>query len=82
MLVVATLAQGYKALLFAYVLPLLLLVSSLMIFSSISKVEATAALGSLLLLVPYYLLLYHFRHRLKNSFHFMVQKQQNISQYE
>jgi sigma-E factor negative regulatory protein RseC len=81
-LVVATLAQGYKALLYAYLLPLLLLVSSLILLSSISKEEATAALGSLLLLVPYYWLLYHYRHKLKNSFHFIVQKQQNISQYE
>jgi sigma-E factor negative regulatory protein RseC len=81
-LVVATLAQGYKALLFAYLLPLILLVCSLILISSISKEESTAALGSLLLLVPYYWLLYHYRHKLKNSFHFMVQKQQNISQYE
>ncbi len=81
-LVIATLAQGYRALLFAYVLPLILLVSSLILLSSVSKDEATAALGSLLLLVPYYWILYHCRHKLKNSFHFMVQKQQNISQYE
>lgn len=81
-LVVASSAQGYKALLFAYLLPLTLLVTSLVLLSSISKEEATAALGSLLLLVPYYGLLYHYRHKLKNSFHFMVQKQQNISQYE
>jgi sigma-E factor negative regulatory protein RseC len=81
-LVIATLAQGYKALLFAYLLPLILLVGSLILISSISKEEATAALGSLLLLVPYYWLLYHYRHKLKNSFHFKVQKQQNISQHE
>ncbi len=81
-LVVATSAQGYKAVLFAYLIPIILLVTSLILLSSISKEEATAALGSLLLLVPYYGLLYHYRHRLKNSFHFMVQKQQNISQYE
>jgi sigma-E factor negative regulatory protein RseC len=81
-LVVATLSQGYKALLFAYLLPLILLVSSLILLFSISKEEATAALGSLLLLVPYYWVLYHYRHKLKNSFRFMVQKQPNISQYE
>lgn len=81
-LVVTTSSQGYKAILYAYLLPLALLVISLMFLITLTKEEALAALGSLLLLFPYYWLLYHFRHKLKKSFHFKLQKQSNISQNE
>lgn len=80
--VVTTSTQGYKALLYAYLLPLIILVFSLIIFLSLIKAEAIAALGSILLLFPYYLLLYYFRHRLKDSFHFTVQKLQTYPDYE
>ena len=80
--VVTTSTQGYKAIIYAYVLPLTILIISLMILINLTKEEALAALGSLLLLFPYYWLLYHFRHKLKKSFHFKVQKQSNISHNE
>ena len=81
-LVVATSNQGYKAVFYAYLLPLILLVVSLMIFLALTKDEAISALGAIVCLSPYYLLLYLLRHRLKNSFNFKIHKQSNIPQYE
>ncbi len=81
-LVVATSTQGYKAIFYAYLLPLILLVINLMILLVLTKEEVIAALGSIVSLFPYYLLLYLFRHKLKNSFDFKINKQPNISQYE
>lgn len=68
---------GYRALLFAYLLPLILLVSSLIILVAILKNEAKAAFASILCLVPYYLLLWLLKGKMKESFHFTVQKLSN-----
>lgn len=73
-LVVTSDGQGYRALFYAYLLPLILLVSSLIIFVPIFNNEAKAALASILCLVPYYLLLWFLRNRMRDNFHFTVQK--------
>jgi sigma-E factor negative regulatory protein RseC len=78
-LVVTSVGQGYRALLYAYLLPLILLVTCLIALLSITKNEATAAVGAIICLAPYYSLLWLFRHKIQDSFHFIIQKQSNLS---
>jgi len=78
-LIVTSVGQGYRALLYAYLLPLILLVTCLIALISLTKDEATAAVGAIICLAPYYSLLWLFRHKLQDSFHFSIQKQSNIS---
>ena len=78
-LVVTSAGQGYTALFYAYLLPLLLLVTGLIVLLSITKNEATSAIGAIICLAPYYSLLWLFRHKIQDSFHFTVQKIPNIS---
>lgn len=80
--VITLTSQGYKAVVFAYLLPLLLLVGTLLTILSMKGGEAAAALGSLIILIPYYWLLYFFKDKIKSSFHFMAQKLPNNSYNE
>ncbi|HEY5510208.1 MAG TPA: SoxR reducing system RseC family protein [Prolixibacteraceae bacterium] len=73
-LVLTSDGQGYRALLYAYLLPLILLVTCLIALLSITKNEATAAVGAIICLAPYYSLLWLFRHKIQDSIHFTVQK--------
>lgn len=77
-LVVGTLSQGYKALLFAYLIPLALLVINLLILNTYTKNEAFSALGALLSLAPYYFILYLNREKIQNSFNFAIRKLPNL----
>ena len=64
---------GHKAVLMGYVLPLIVLVGSVILFLSLFKHEGMAALLSILMLVPYYFTLYLFRKRLRKEFRFRVE---------
>lgn len=64
---------GHKAVLMGYVLPLIVLVGSIILFLSLFKNEGLAALLSILMLVPYYFALYLFRNRLKKEFRFRIE---------
>ncbi len=78
-LIIATSEQGYKAIFYAYILPLFILVMNLLILLSIIKDEALAALGSILLLSPYFLILFLLRNRIKSSFNFTIKKMPNTT---
>ena len=66
---------GYKAVLWAFVLPLLLLMGVVFMSVSIWDVgELTAALISLAALVPYYSLLYIMRHKMGDKLAFTIKK--------
>lgn len=71
--VVADSATGFRASLYAYLLPLLLMVVTLVIVLSVVQVEWVAALSSLGVLVPYYLLLYLLRDKMKSRLTFMLE---------
>lgn len=71
-------SMGWKAVVAGYVAPLILLVGSIIIFLSVLHHEGLAALLSLLMLVPYYLVLYLFRNRLKKEFRFKVESGEHI----
>jgi sigma-E factor negative regulatory protein RseC len=66
---------GIKAVVLGYLIPFLLLISSLLIMDSAGLSEWKAGLISVAMLIPYYFLLYFFRNRLKKSFTFELTKQ-------
>ena len=66
---------GYKAVFWAFVLPLLFLILVLVLSLKIWNLsDIKAALASLVALVPYYGVLYFFRNRMANSFRFNIKK--------
>ena len=70
--VVVTLRQslGYKALMLGYIIPFLILLVALFAITLSTGKEALAALVAVLLMVPYYGLLYRYRQKLRKTFHF------------
>ena len=72
MIVIET-RHGIRALFLAYVIPLIMVVSVLFITSHVLKNEAAAGLISLGMLIPYYLLIFLFRHQLKKTFAFHLE---------
>ena len=73
--VVGRLGLGLRATLWAYVVPLLLLMTVLLAVSQLTGSEGLGALMCLLALVPYYGALYLFRNRLQRTFQFQVKSQ-------
>lgn len=66
---------GYKAVLWAFVIPLILLISVIIASTSIWQVnELQAALLALVSLVPYYALLYIIRHKMGEKLAFSIKK--------
>jgi sigma-E factor negative regulatory protein RseC len=65
---------GLKAVFLGYVLPLIILIISVIIFLFIMKNEGAAALLAILMLVPYYTVLYLFRNQLKKQFRFRIEE--------
>lgn len=72
--VMADAAVGFLASLYAYLLPLFLMVATLVVVMAVCHSEALAALLSLGVLVPYYILLFLFRERLRNRLRFSLCK--------
>lgn len=69
---------GHKAVIMGYVLPLVVLLVSILVFLSLFHHEGLAALLSMLMLIPYYLVLYLFRNKLQKVFRFRIeQSEQN-----
>lgn len=64
---------GNIAVLLGYVVPFLLLVGILLLVLFISGNEGLAGLSAILILVPYYWLLYIYKNRLKNTFSFRIE---------
>ncbi len=63
---------GMKAVTFAFGLPLLLLVVALIVALRVSGSEKTAAIAALGILVPYYVVLFLLRNRIKRDFQFRI----------
>lgn len=70
--VIADASVGFRASLYGYLLPLLVMVVTLVVVLSISHSEGMAALSALGILIPYYLILYLFRNRLKKRLQFAL----------
>ncbi len=65
---------GYKALLYGYIAPFFVLMTGIIIMLSLGINEGISGLVALLLLCPYYLLLYYYRDKLKKQFTFSITK--------
>lgn len=65
---------GYKALLLGYLLPLVVLIVSLFLFSYLGVSEGKAGLCSLLTLIPYYTVIYLFKGSITKHFNFDIEK--------
>ncbi len=66
---------GYKALFLGYIIPFLILIISLFAVALTTGNEGLAALVAVLLMGPYYAVLYRYRHKLRKTFHFQIQKE-------
>lgn len=70
--VVADASVGFRASLYGYLLPLVLMVATLVVVMRASGSEGAAALSALGILVPYYIGLYLFRNKLRSRLQFTL----------
>lgn len=70
--VIGSKTMGWKAVGYAFVLPFLLLMGMLIGVTTWGGDELTAGLSALGILIPYYLILYLFRNKMKNRFTFTL----------
>ena len=70
--VVGKTSMGLKAVLFAFILPLILILMTLLILSSIGVDERQAALFSLFAVIIYFLGIYFFKNKVKQTFIFTI----------
>lgn len=66
--------QGFMALWLGYILPLLVMLAALLIVVAITGREGLAGIIAVLILMPYYVLLYLFRNKVKEKFEFKIRK--------
>lgn len=69
--------SGPKALFLGYILPFLLVLTTLLITFQITGDEAVSGLSSLAILIPYYFGLFTFRSKLKREFAFRLKASMN-----
>lgn len=65
---------GLKAALYAYVVPLCLMIGTLVLMLAVTGQEAVAALAAFLILIPYYAVLYLLRNKIRNQINFDIEK--------
>jgi sigma-E factor negative regulatory protein RseC len=66
-------ASGTRAVILGYILPFVLLVVTLFVVNGIAHNDAVSGLSALLILIPYYYILYLSRDRLKRTFRFRIE---------
>ena len=69
--------MGWKAVVLAFVVPFVLLFSVIVVLSVVGMNEGVSALIAIGALVPYYILLWVLRSRLKRTFRFVVSKRED-----
>ena len=72
--VVGSKTMGWKAVGYAFILPFLLLMTVLIGITEWGKSELIAGLAALAVLLPYYLILYLLRNKMKSNFSFTLKK--------
>ncbi|MEG1587319.1 MAG: SoxR reducing system RseC family protein [Bacteroidales bacterium] len=70
--VVGSKTMGWKAVWYAFILPFLLLMAVLTVITETTGNELWAGLLALAVLVPYYLILYILRNKMKSNFTFTL----------
>jgi sigma-E factor negative regulatory protein RseC len=68
-------SMGNKAILLGYFIPFILLISTLLMLSACGFPDWITGLVSLLTLIPYFIILYIFRDRLRRTFSFSIHKE-------
>jgi sigma-E factor negative regulatory protein RseC len=66
--------MGNKAILLGYFIPFVLLITTLLILSAFGLSDLITGLVSILILIPYFLIIYLFRERLRRTFSFSIHK--------
>jgi positive regulator of sigma E activity len=69
-----TRTMGNKAIVLAYLVPFLLVITILLLMQANDSPEWLTGLGAVAVLVPYFLLLYVFRNKLRKTISFTVRK--------
>ena len=72
-----TVAQGNKAVLFAYLIPAVLVIAMIFILNAMNLGQGLNALISIGILVPYYFVVYLFRNKLKEKFQYRIEHVSN-----
>ena len=65
---------GFRALFLGYVLPFILVLFTLIILTIITNNEAISGIGALIVLVPYYLVLFLLKSKIRKKFTFAINK--------
>ncbi len=65
---------GYRALVLGYLLPFVLLLSTVLVSLQVTNNEGLSALLGVVIMIPYYTLLYKFRHGIKRQFEFRIKQ--------
>lgn len=73
-IVVLKQSLGFRALFLGYVLPFLLVMLFLVVLTIITNNEAISGIGALLTLIPYYIILYVLRNKIRKKFTFIINK--------
>lgn len=73
-MVVADTAVGFRASLYGYLLPLILMVVTLVGVLAATHSEGLAAVSALGILIPYYVLLFLMRNKLRNRLSFTLER--------
>lgn len=71
-MLVGTLSQGLRAVFYAYVIPLILMLAVLFIALTNGVDEALSALMAIGILIPYYIVVYFLRHHFSRKFSFTL----------
>ena len=72
---------GFRALFLGYVLPFILLLTTMIVSLAVTEKELLSGLLSLAILVPYYLILYLSKNKIKKTFTFSIKKVLNSNQF-
>ncbi len=73
-------SMGWLAVFFAYVLPLFLIITTIVVSQSVYKTSDLQSAGiGLAILIPYYAVLYFFRSKFASKFVFSISKNQVIN---
>ena len=67
-------SKGFTALIWAYVIPFFLVLTTLIVMMEVTGSELKAGILSLIILIPYFTTLYFFRHLLKKVLKFEVEE--------
>lgn len=65
-------SMGMKAVVLSYVMPVVIIIAGLVVFSFLSISEAASGLAAISLLLPYFIILYIFRKYINRSFTFTL----------